>query len=275
MTQTITFIGGGNMAASLIGGLIANGYPTDSIRVAEPSQERRDFLSQQYAVHSSTDNASAVASTDIIMLAVKPQALQSVCRELAGQFDSSNTLIISIAAGIRTDDINRWLGGDCAIVRCMPNTPSLVQLGATGLFANHKVRETQRHTAESILAAVGITCWVQQETQLDAVTALSGSGPAYFFLLMEAMQKVGIAMGLDAEVSRQLTLQTALGAARMAMDSDDDAATLRQKVTSPGGTTEAAIHTFQSQDFEALVQLALNNACLRADELAEQLGKDA
>ncbi|MGD2120044.1 MAG: pyrroline-5-carboxylate reductase [Chromatiales bacterium] len=274
MTSQITFIGGGNMAASLIGGLISNGQPADSIRVAEPDAERLNTLQAQYGVQVSTDNPAAVEAADLLVLAVKPQILQTVCRDLADSVQQRRPLIISVAAGIRSADIERWLGGELAIVRCMPNTPALLQQGATGLFANARVSGPQRTQAETILQAAGITLWVDDETLIDAVTAVSGSGPAYFFLLMEQIQRAGEKLGLDTETARRLTLQTALGAARMANESDDEIATLRSKVTSKGGTTEAAINSFIEQGIEAMVNQALTAARDRATELADLLGKD-
>ncbi len=274
MTSKITFIGGGNMATSLIGGLIANHYPANHITVAEPDAEKLKLQQEKFQVNISGDNNQAVATTDVVVLAVKPQILQKVCRDISASVQAKKPLIISIAAGIRSTDINRWLGNNNALVRCMPNTPSLVQTGATGLYANKQVTDKQKETAENILGAAGITLWVDDEKLLDSVTAVSGSGPAYFFLLMEAMQKAGESLGLDSETAKQLTLQTALGAARMAAADSDDPASLRTKVTSKGGTTEAAINCFQKNDFELLVKNALTDAKKRATELADILGKD-
>jgi pyrroline-5-carboxylate reductase len=274
MTSKITFIGGGNMAASLIGGLIANHYPADHITVAEPDTEKLNLQQKKFQINISTDNNQAIAETDVVVLAVKPQILQQVCRDIAASVQTRKPLIISIAAGIRSTDINRWLNNNCALVRCMPNTPSLVQTGATGLFANNQVSNKQKGDAENILGAAGITLWVDDETLLDAVTAVSGSGPAYFFLLMEAMQKAGESLGLDSGTAKKLTLQTALGAARMANQGDDEPENLRTKVTSKGGTTEAAINHFQKNNFESLVKNALTDARNRATELADILGKD-
>ncbi|MFW2372364.1 MAG: pyrroline-5-carboxylate reductase [Gammaproteobacteria bacterium] len=274
MDYTISFIGGGNMATSLIGGLIANQFPAHNITVAEPDQGKLDQLHQRFAIHTSTSNQQAIADSDVVLLAIKPQIIQTVCKDLAATIQQTKPLIISIAAGIRSTDINRWLGNNSAIVRCMPNTPALIQCGASGLFANQQVTAEQHRTAEQILSAAGITLWVNDETLLDAVTAVSGSGPAYFFLLIEAMQKTGQQLGLDADTALQLSLQTALGAARMASESNDDPATLRHKVTSKGGTTEAAINSFLSSGFEDMVTNALSSAHHRAIELADILGED-
>ena len=263
------------MASSLIGGLLANDYPPASIRVAEPDKNKLQQLQQQFGVDIEADNNRAIAGSDILVLAVKPQILQSVCKDMAAAVQQHKPLVISIAAGIRATDIDRWLGSGCALVRCMPNTPALVQAGASGLFANARVSEQQKQLAEDILTAADITVWVEQEDLLDAVTALSGSGPAYFFLLMECMQKAGEHLGLNSDTALRLSLQTALGAARMATSGDDDPAMLRNRVTSKGGTTEAAISYFSDHGFEELVTHALTAARDRATELADILGKDA
>ena len=274
MDSKIAFIGGGNMAASLIGGLLAASTPASNLLVAEPDSARCRQLEQQYGIRSTTDNR-AVLDAEVVILAVKPQLLQSVCRALAPGIETRSPLFISIAAGVRSADIERWLGGKRAIVRCMPNTPALVRAGATALSANIRVTAGQKQLAELILQAVGLALWVEHEDQLDAVTAVSGSGPAYFFLLMEAMQAAGEQLGLDSKTSRALTLQTALGAARMASESDDHAATLRTRVTSKGGTTEQAIISFEHAGFRQMVQQALDAACAQSRKLADELGKDS
>ncbi len=273
-TQNICFIGGGNMASSLIGGLLNNQYSADHITVTDPDDNRRKQLQQQYQVHTTGDNLAAVEKADIIVLAVKPQVLREVCESLQPVTSGRDALIISIAAGIRSTDIDRWLGMQNAIVRCMPNTPSLIQAGATGLFANVQCSQRQKQQAEDILNAAGITLWVEEEPQLDAVTAVSGSGPAYFFLLMEAMQQAGCKLGLSEQTSSLLARQTALGAARMAMESEDTPTTLRAKVTSKGGTTAAAIASFEQSDFNIMVERALTAARDRAIELADELGNN-
>lgn len=275
MSTSIAFIGGGNMAASLIGGLISSSVPEANIMVAEPNQEQRSRLQQQFSVHTTADNSDTLGA-DVVILAVKPQLLQTVCRALSETLNQSGRqpLFISIAAGVRSDDIDRWLGGNRVIVRCMPNTPSLLRSGATGLYANPHVSAAQKTVAETILHAVGITLWVGKEDELDAVTAVSGSGPAYFFLLMEAMQQAGVRLGLAPETSEKLVIQTALGAAQMADHSELDVATLRAQVTSKGGTTEQAINHFQQAGFEQLVENAMQAACDRSRTLANELGKD-
>lgn len=269
----IVFIGGGNMARSLIGGLVADGLSADNIHVMDTQKAVLQTLKQTFAVQVHEDLASAVASADVIVLAVKPQQMQDVVKSLATVWPA-NALLISIAAGIRLADLGRWLQKDTAIVRAMPNTPSLVQAGATALFANNHVSEQQREQAEAILRAVGLALWLDNETKMDAVTALSGSGPAYFFLVMEAMENAAIELGLPQETARLLCLETAFGAAKMALESDMPAATLRQQVTSPGGTTERAIHELEDGGLHGLFENALVAAALRARELGDQLGQD-
>jgi len=267
---TIGFIGGGNMARSLIGGLISAGVSAASITVSEPDPERNQSLKGQLQVNTVTDN-NQLMNCEIIILAVKPQLLKMICQQLKTS-KTSGTLFISIAAGIRSTDINRWLRSDHAIVRCMPNTPSLVQTGASGLFANAQVSDEQKAQATTIMEAVGIVIWVDKEEQLDSVTAVSGSGPAYYFLMMEAMQQAGENLGLSPETAKQLVLQTALGAARMAIESNESTKTLRQQVTSKGGTTEQAILSFQSANFNQIVENALKAAKARSVSLADELG---
>lgn len=269
----IGFIGGGNMASSLVGGLLADGVAADRIYVSEPQAEARARLAADYRVQLTDSNDELAKSCDVIVLAVKPQMLKTVCEGIAPLVEKQ--LVISIAAGLRSDAITRWLGNDAAIVRCMPNTPSLVQCGASGLFANSNVNAEQRDIAESLMRAVGLAVWVEKEDLLDAVTAVSGSGPAYFFLFMEAMQATGRELGLSEKASSLLTLQTALGAARMAMESDDDAATLRKKVTSPNGTTEQAIASFEAAGLRDVVADALTAARDRSISLSQELAGPA
>jgi pyrroline-5-carboxylate reductase len=272
-TAHITFIGGGNMAASIIGGLIADGYAADCIHVTDPDADKCAALVDHFGIQVETDNNSAVARAQAVVLATKPQVLNEVCAAMADAVQQHQPLIISIAAGIRSTDIDRWLGGNTAIVRTMPNTPALVQCGATGLFANARVSDQQRELAESIMRAVGITLWLEDEAQLDAVTALSGSGPAYFFYVMEAMESAGASLGLGADAARLLAIQTAFGAAKLALESVEDPATLRERVSSPGGTTERALSVLREGGLEALFIEALQAAKDRATELADQLGE--
>lgn len=279
-TPRIAFIGAGNMAASLIGGLRAQGVAASAIRASDRGAEQRAKIAAEYAIDTFASNAEAIQGADVIVLAVKPQAMKDVCLDLAAHVHAGQ-LIVSIAAGISCASLERWLAPQssaarpnaCAIVRCMPNTPALLRQGVSGLYANAHVSSEQRQQAEQLLSAVGLALWLDQEQLLDAVTAVSGSGPAYFFLLIEAMTAAGEKLGLPRATAAQLTLHTALGAARMAVASDVDASELRRRVTSPAGTTEAAINTFQAGGFAALVEQALNAAAHRSAELAEQLGQ--
>ena len=271
--HTLSFIGGGNMARSLIGGLIADGWPADRIRVADSNPEVCAQLTEHFGVAAGSDNNAAVTGADVIVLAVKPQVMCSVAGGIAATVQTQRPLVISIAAGIRSAALDRWLGGDMAIVRCMPNTPALVQSGATALVANARVTADRRDLAESVLRSVGLTLWLDDEALMDAVTALSGSGPAYFFLVMEALQAAGMELGLPEQTARLLTLQTAFGAAKMALESAEDAATLRRRVTSPGGTTERAVQVFEDGRLRDLIARALTAARDRSRELAEQLGQ--
>ena len=269
----ISFLGGGNMAASLIGGLIADGLSPERIVVAEPLAERRAWLAERFGVAAVADNRQAAGETDVLVLSVKPQVMQQVVAEIRDGVCAGRPLVLSIAAGLRTQALLRWFGCALPLVRCMPNTPALVQSGVTALFAVASVDEAQRSLAESILRAVGITLWVDDEALLDAVTALSGSGPAYCFLLLEAMQAAGEALGLAPEDARLLTLQTVFGAARMALESEEGPAALRARVTSPGGTTERAIEVFEAGGFRELVARAVAAAAQRSRELADELGR--
>lgn len=272
MSKTrIAFIGAGNMAASLIGGLRAKGLDAAQIRASDPGEETRARVSAEHGIEVFAANAEAIQGVDVIVLAVKPQAMKTVCEAIRPSL-KPNQLVVSIAAGITCASMNNWLGAQ-PIVRCMPNTPALLRQGVSGLFATREVSAEQRQQAEELLSAVGIALWLDEEQQLDAVTAVSGSGPAYFFLLIEAMTAAGVKLGLPADIAAQLTVQTALGAAHMAVASDVDAAELRRRVTSPAGTTEAAIKSFQADGFEALVEKALGAAAHRSAEMAEQLGR--
>ncbi|MFL1523882.1 pyrroline-5-carboxylate reductase [Pseudomonas sp. O230] len=272
MSKTrIAFIGAGNMAASLIGGLRAKGLDATQLRASDPGAETRAKVNAEHGIEVFADNVDAIQGADVVVLAVKPQAMKAVCEAIRPSL-KPNQLVVSIAAGITCASMNNWLGAQ-PIVRCMPNTPALLRQGVSGLFATAEVSTEQRQQAQELLSAVGIALWLNEEQQLDAVTAVSGSGPAYFFLLIEAMTAAGVKLGLPADIAAQLTLQTALGAAHMAVASDVDAAELRRRVTSPAGTTEAAIKSFQAGGFEALVEKALGAAAHRSAEMAEQLGR--
>lgn len=269
----ITFVGAGNMASSLVGGLIAKGFVAQNISASDPYEVSLKNMTSLYGVRTAVDNNVAIAAADVVILAVKPQVMKTVAENIRSTVQKNKPLLISIAAGISLQSLQSWLGETTAIVRCMPNTPALVQLGATGMFANAHVNATQKQLAKNILDAVGVSLWLKSEAELDAVTALSGSGPAYYFLLMEAMIKAGVAQGLDVDTAKKLTLQTALGAATMAMQSADEPAELRRKVTSPKGTTEAAIASFQKNNFEGIVKGALDAAEKRSVSLSQELGK--
>ena len=267
----IVFIGAGNMASSIIGGLMQGDFQANSLYICDPDQEKLTALQQRYGVNTTTHNDDFVGLADVLVLAVKPQIMHQVVEALSSKV-AKNALIVSVAAGIRERDIGRWLGGDYAIVRCMPNTPSLVQTGASGLYANSRVSETQHDFAESLMRAVGIVAWLQDESQMDALTAVSGSGPAYFFLVMEAMEKAAEQLGLPHEMAHLLTVQTALGAAKMAMESEEGVTELRRRVTSPGGTTEQGVKALQEGELEAAFAEALQAASDRSKELAKILG---
>lgn len=264
----IAFIGAGNMATSLVGGMLARGFGAGQITLADVSAERLQQLQAQYGVAVTGSNLAAARDADVILLAVKPQQMAEVAAELAPALAGRRVLVVSIAAGITIGKLQGWLGATTAVVRCMPNTPAMVLAGATGLFASPQVDAAQRTLAHAMLAAVGIAQWLDSEEQLDAVTAVSGSGPAYFFLVMEAMIAAGRELGLDEKLARQLTLQTALGAAQMALASDEDPAELRRKVTSPGGTTQAALNVLEGAQLRDTFSKALAAARDRSRELA-------
>jgi len=273
MTHRIAFIGAGNMAGALISGLIADGVPAAQLIATDTSAEKCRALSTATGILTLQDNQEAASMADVVVLAVKPQVLKQVALDLAEQIQLSTPLVISIAAGIRCDSLQAWLGGQVALVRTMPNTPAMIQSGATALYATAAVSDHQREQAESLMRAVGLTQWVADESLLDAVTALSGSGPAYYFLVMEAMEAAARNMGLSAETARLLTLQTAFGASRMALESSDPPATLRARVTSPGGTTERALQTLEEGGIHNLFADALEAARDRSIELSNELGK--
>ncbi len=272
MTNHIAFIGAGNMAGALIGGLLADGIAPDRLIATDLSVEKCASLREATGIRTLQDNREAAAMADVVVLAVKPQVVRQVAEELAETIRKRRPLVISIAAGIRCDSLQAWLGGAVALVRSMPNTPALIQSAASVLYATPPVDASQREKAESLLRAVGLTQWVEDEAMMDAVTALSGSGPAYFFLVMEAMEDAAKMLGLPDETARLLTLQTAFGAARMALESSDSSAILRSKVTSPGGTTERAVAVLEEGDIRTLFQRALAAARDRSIEISADLG---
>jgi pyrroline-5-carboxylate reductase len=270
----ITFIGGGHMATSLIGGLRARAIPGSDITVADPVAAQLERLRREFAVLVTADNVAAVRDADAIVLAVKPQEMATVARGIAAEVAARRRLVISIAAGIRLQDLARWLGPNLPLVRTMPNRPALIGAGVTALYADASVTPSERQAAESILAACGVTVWVDTEEQLDVVTAVSGSGPAYFFLLVEALEAAGIRLGLAPDTARRLAVETARGAGRMAAESSDSPAELRAQVTSKGGTTAAALQVLDSADVRAIFAEAVAAAARRSAELARQFGSD-
>lgn len=268
--QKIGFIGGGNMASSLLSGLIASGHSPQHLWVSDIKPDTLKALAENLNVNTSTSNDTVINEVDVVVLAVKPQTLSSVAKSAAALIQQKKSLVVSIAAGISQHSLSQWLGADTAIVRCMPNTPALVLTGATALHANTKVTAEQRNLAENIMRSVGIALWVKDESELDAVTAVSGSGPAYYFLLMEAMEKAALELGLSEVTARLLVQQTALGAAKIALESSESPEQLRKRVTSPGGTTQRAIETFEQGGFTELVSKALHAARDRSIEMSKQ-----
>ncbi len=271
VNSNICFIGGGNMAQALIGGLISRGLPPKRITVSDPVEQIRQLL-QEKEVHVTQDNVAAIKNADVVVLAVKPQVLATVLRPLKGLL--SDKLVISIIAGAEIQTISNLIDSN-RIVRVMPNTPALVQTGAHGIYANDVVGTSDRELTSQILAATGLTIWVNSEAQIDAVTAVSGSGPAYFFYLMESMIRAGKNLGLDEKVATALTLQTALGAAQMAITSSNTPSELRKNVTSPNGTTQAALEVFDRAQISQNIQSALAAAQKRSQELAQELSDSA
>lgn len=269
-SPNMAFIGAGNMSGAIIDGLLASGVDPQYLRASTSSQQSLAQW-QNKGLHTSTDNLSLIPGADVIVLGVKPQGLRAVCEQIAAQVRQHKPLIISVAAGVSLKSLENWLGKDLAIVRSMPNTPSQLRCGATGLIANAAVTQTQREHTQAILSAVGICCWVNNEAELDAVIAVSGSGPAYFFLFVEAMIKAGEKLGLNHDVATELANQTALGAARMLTESGKDAATLRRQVTSPGGTTAQAIATFENKALHQTVEDAMRAAVARAQTMSQEL----
>ncbi|MBR9904415.1 MAG: pyrroline-5-carboxylate reductase [Gammaproteobacteria bacterium] len=274
MANKITFIGAGNMASAIIGGLIDSGVEPSTITATAPNDCELAAIKQRLGINTDTDNNAAVSESDVVVLAVKPQIMRGVCEALRDSVQRQQPLVISIAAGLDADTIDQWLGGQNAMVRCMPNTPSLVGYGASGLYANAKVSDAQRNVATQLMEAVGIVEWVEKEALLDAVTAVSGSAPAYFFLMFEAMEEAAVKLGLPAATARRLAIQTALGAATMAQQSDKDPATLKQNVMSPGGTTERAIQHMEEAQLRTTIADAMQACADRAQAMAKELSGD-
>lgn len=269
----IAFLGGGNMARSLIGGLLATGHAPADIRVADPAAETREKLARDFGIATFAENRLAVADAEAIVLAVKPQTMPKVQAELSMALQGRRPLLISIAAGVRLDQLERRLG-NLPIVRCMPNTPALIGAGATGLCANGRTSPAQKAQAQHIMNAAGLTRWIDSESLMDTVTALSGSGPAYFFALVEALEDAAVAQGLPRDTARALAAQTCLGAGRMLVEGGEAPAELRRRVTSPNGTTQAALESFAADDLPRIVARAVAAATRRGVELANALDKE-
>jgi pyrroline-5-carboxylate reductase len=270
--RRLAFIGGGNMAAALISGLIKRGIPPGRLVVADPNQDQLQRLVRDFRIEAAPDNASAVHAAEVVILAVKPQLLRGVALSLAPHLEKGPPLVISVAAGIPHAALARWFGPEVPVIRTMPNRPALNGFGATGLYAPAGVGAACRALAEDLMAAVSATVWVQHESQMDTVTALSGSGPAYFFLFMEALEAAAHERGLPTDIAHRLTLETAFGAAQMARQSPDTLATLREQVTSKGGTTAAALEVLNAAGLRAIVAHAVAAADRRSAELAAEFG---
>jgi len=269
-TKKICFVGAGNMASAIVGGLIKQGFAKDLIVATAPSAEHRQKMEASWGIQTSADNGSAVADADVVILSVKPQVLKQVCEEIKNSL-RHHTLVISIAAGIELCTLEQWLDSSLPIVRCMPNTPAQVLMGASGLIANHCVTDEGKRLASELFSAVGVAKWVEDEALMHSVTALSGSGPAYIFMMIAAMEKAGVSLGLEAESARILAAQTVAGAAEMVLKSDVPPEQLKQNVMSPGGTTERAVACFESYQFDDIVLEAMKAAQQRSVELAKML----
>ncbi len=269
----LAFIGGGNMARSLIGGLLKTGVAASTIQVAEPQAASRESLGREFGVATFAENALAIANAEVIVLAVKPQIMPRIQADLRDTLQRNRPLLISIAAGVRLDQLERWFGA-LPIVRCMPNTPSLIGAGATGLCANSRVSPPQKAQAQHILDSSGLTRWIDDEHLMDSVTAVSGSAPAYFFAMVEAMEDAAVAQGLSRDTARALAAQTCLGAGRMLVESGEAPGELRKRVTSPNGTTQAALDSFAADGLPKMVARAMAAAQHRGAELAAELDKD-
>ena len=273
MASNVTFIGAGNMASAIFGGMVQSGYPASAITATATSKATLEPLAKQLGINTTTDNQAAVAEADVVVLSVKPQIMHTVCADLRDAIQARKPLIISIAAGLTSDTLESWLGGELAVIRCMPNTPSLVGAGAAGLYANTLTNAEQRDLATDLMQSVGIVEWVEEEHLLDAVTAVSGSAPAYFFLMFEAMEEAATRLGLPAASARRLAMQTAFGAASMAMNSDKSPAELKRNVMSPGGTTERAIDCLEHAGLRDALDGAMQACAKRAQEMARELAK--
>ncbi|MDX1589090.1 MAG: pyrroline-5-carboxylate reductase [Oleiphilaceae bacterium] len=272
-TPTLSFIGAGNMARAMIGGLLANGHPADRIWVSAPEDSHLQAMGRDFGVFYTTDNRYCAEQGDVLVMAVKPNIMAEVCRDVVSVVQNTRPLVVSIAAGLDTATLGRWLGGGVPLVRCMPNTPSLVGQGASALFATPEVSEAQQEQVSTLFEGIGMTLWLEDEEQMHAVTGLSGSGPAYFFLMLEALEEAGVEAGLPAETARRLAIQTMGGAARMAAESEHDPARLKRNVMSPGGTTEQAINTLETGHLRDLVKQAHKAAMSRSRTMQKELSQ--
>lgn len=273
--RRISFIGSGNMANCLIAGLINDAVPPKNITASDIDSQKCQQLSDYFSIQTTTDNHQAIEQADLVVLAVKPQIIQMVAKHLKPALSVNKPLVISIAAGVNSQALQQWLGSDIPLIRTMPNTPAMIQSGVTALFAAENVSHPQKEMAEALMRTTGVTLWVDNESQMDAITALSGSGPAYYFLFMEIFQKAAEEMGLEKDSARLLVLQTALGAAKMALESHDSPAELRRKVTSPNGTTESAINSLLNDQIEQTLSKAVHAARDRAIEMSKEFGESS
>lgn len=272
-SPTISFIGAGNMARAIIGGMLDSGFKAANIWVSAPDDNHLQSIRKQFGVSVTTDNRYCAQQADIVVLAVKPQVMADVCSDIAPVVQNTRPLMVSIAAGLKAATLDEWLGGGLPLVRVMPNTPSLVGKGAAGLYANDQVKDKQKAMVESVFNSIGSALWVDDESLLHAVTALSGSGPAYFFLMLEALEEAATEAGIASATARALAIQTMAGAAEMAGRSEHDPGQLKRNVMSPGGTTEQAIRTFEDGGLRDLVKKAYSSAYKRSEEMAEELAK--
>ncbi|WP_421841273.1 pyrroline-5-carboxylate reductase [Marinobacter algicola] len=270
-SPTISFIGAGNMASAIIGGMLDSGFKAANIWVSAPDDNHLQSIRKQFGVSVTTDNRYCAEQADMVVLAVKPQVMASVCSDIAPVVQNTRPLMVSIAAGLEAATLDEWLGGGLPLVRVMPNTPSLVGKGAAGLYANDQVKEKQKAMVESVFNSIGSALWVDDESLLHAVTALSGSGPAYFFLMLEALEEAATDAGIAGETARALAIQTMAGAAEMAGRSEHDPGQLKRNVMSPGGTTEQAIQAFEEGGMRDLVKKAYSAAYKRSGEMAKEL----
>ena len=270
-SPTISFIGAGNMASAIIGGMLDSGFQAGDIWVSAPDDSHLQSIRNRFGVSITTDNRYCAQQADMVVLAVKPQVMADVCRDIAPVVQNTQPLIVSIAAGLNADTLDEWLGGGLPVVRVMPNTPSLVGKGAAGLFANEKVSKEQKTMVQTVFESIGTALWVDDEALIHGVTALSGSGPAYFFLMLEALEAAATDAGIEPATARKLAIQTMAGAAEMAARSEHDPAQLKRNVMSPGGTTERAINTFEDGGMRDLVKKAYDAAFERSQEMSKEL----